>query len=110
MKPEQLKAIAKYMGYEASIEESKFNGEPYYRVYIKSTDPDYELQEYNPLTNAEQCLELIEKVITESSTTKFERFDNGATYIYPDDEEEYKGKTLPEAVLNAAWALVEAEK
>lgn len=116
MEASKLKLIAEGMGYEyrqyASIESSK-------NMFAK----DMAIEEYNPLTNDTQCMEIMEKLpvdISKQSTqtvgkpeTEKSYWMAGARYFNKKGEfvrvlEE--GKTIKEAVCNAAYEYFKENK
>ena len=94
MKPEQLKVIAEGMGYKIqNIDPSS--------VYVKHAGFTVYGFPYNPLTNNDQMVEVMEKlsrhgILEIDSNIKGECF---VTY----DSHDYSGKTINEAVCNAAY-------
>ena len=96
MKPEQLKVIAEGMGYESSIVNSScfYKHPDEFESHITINDF------YNPLTNNDQIVEIIEKL----------KID---LYYYPDEDYCWKALvrrdtqqeaiTINEAVCNAAY-------
>ena len=92
MTPEQLKVIAEGMGYHFDCINDG--------VVLVSTNVN--LWEYNPITNNDQCMEIMEKLHT-WVTWPFHKHSceiliskEGKSYIG-------KGKTINEAVCNAAY-------
>ena len=101
MKPEDLKQLAEYMGYGVDVR--PFDETVY--IYNKQKDEKlhYKLhKEYNPLTNAEQCLELMEKF--KSQTQWSEPLQEW--YVLDSYGGIGEGKTINEAVTNAAIAAI----
>ena len=108
MKTEDLKQLAEYMGW-LDVHIQHLNG-----LYVVLGVPVgcSAQEEYSPLTNAEQCLELMERFKMSAS-----HLDNGGwvTYIGTDDAglgfptATAKGKTINEAVTLAAIAAIRGE-
>lgn len=101
MNIEKLKVIAEGMGYEAyNIPRDDL---VYYDV---ETELHPETIVYDPENNPAQLLGIIEKLLIDSHEIKLERIGE---YIHLDDDskEIYKqGKTLSEAVLQAAYEVM----
>ena len=92
LKPEKLKVIAEGMGYEASMHPNGW-------VYIWIDD---KWIKYNPLTNAEQCMEIMEEV---KITLLYDFVLNywSASKVKGSKRIIGEGKTINEAVCNAAF-------
>lgn len=98
MKAETLKKIAEYMGYEVRLTELFEPVTANDELCLKGTQV-----RYNPLTNNDQMVEIMEKL----------KMD---VYHYPDEDycwkalvrrgKQQEGLTINEAVLNAASELV----
>ena len=94
--PESLQKIAEYMGYEVEID---IAGRVIYEVLGATTW----IEEYLPLQNSDQCLELMEKFrfnldFTDKEVCAFDEVKNIASPFC---------KTINEAVTLAAIAYVE---
>jgi len=101
MKPEQLKVIAEGMGY-INIHVSA----PY--VYIDYSHNDL-LTNYNPLTNNDQMVEIIEKLLDLGWTiSKFEDKYLLTLEIVCNVSTQFMDKTINEAVCNAAYEYFKA--
>ena len=100
MKPEQLKVIAEGMGYK--FVEVVLDGV----MYNWNIGFD-EAREYNPdTTNAEQCMEIMERLLIEHGTIKFEKYKSGDVGMIDNWRNDYalgEGKIINEAVCNAAY-------
>ena len=98
MKPEKLKVIAEGMGYEVAIKPRNIRGTITDAVFNYNGEVWY-----NPLTNAEQCMEIMEKLKLdvvwwpEQKEWSSERCIAGSSTIG------YTGKTITEAVCKAAY-------
>lgn len=102
MKPESLKQLAEYMGYEVT---KSFNFIPEKNtVYVGRCEyPTHNASIYNPLTNTEQCLELMEKLkINLEHNGQLNRWES---FITP-AAEYWFAETINEAVTNAAIAAI----
>ncbi len=98
MKPESLKQLAEYMGYEAAYSYQHPN-----EIIIKKSD----WEDFDPLTNAEQCLELMEKFKVD--LIQYKKGIQARIYTktpHPFSSIERTGKTINEAVTNAAIAAI----
>ena len=106
IKPEQLKAVAEYMGYE--VRESD-NPKLTDRVVIWNGKDIHTREIYNPLQNSDQCLELMEKfkicVMPAEENIFWDAYLGHDGKIY-----EAVGKTINEAVTLAAIAYVDSVK
>lgn len=93
--PEQLKQIAEYMGYKTA---HIHKGRVFYDLPLDMS------REYNPLTNPEQLLELIEK--TKLCVEPY----HGGWWACPSNDyaltKEGSGKTLAEAVCKAVLEMI----
>ncbi len=97
MKPEDLKQLAEYTGYARSyVVDGK-------RVTAARGIHD-PAKEYNPLTNAAQCLELMEKLIKNGALLDgcHIKDENNFMVWMDDPERRWEGKTINEAVTLAA--------
>ena len=95
LKPEKLKVIAEGMGYQASnFYWPSYSGKIKY-ITVKG-------KEYNPLTNAEQCMEIMEEV---KITLLYDFVLNywSASKVKGSKRIIGEGKTINEAVCNAAF-------
>ena len=97
MKTEDLKQLAEYMGYKTEL-----NNDVLYLAGIKFSRRF--AIEYNPLTNAEQCLELMEKLIKNGALLDgcHIKDENNFMVWMDDPERRWEGKTINEAVTLAA--------
>ena len=116
MKPEQLKVIAEYMGY--SVQESKVNSfNPVWTVGSSGVPSE----PYNPLTNAEQSMELLKMLLDNNygslemlgyegrtSITFAEKIVDG--WQHKRKEHYIQGDSLEQAILNAMWEHVSNEQ
>ena len=91
MKPEKLKVIAEGMGYEAEIIDKGFT---YERLCVRSDIGA--LRVYKPLTNAEQCMEIMERL------DAFLNKETSGWYCLI-GLSDGRGKTINEAVCNASY-------
>ena len=98
--PEQLKIIAEAMGYEIANFNDGFNPATVY-AWINNVEV-----KYNPSTNAEQLLEIIEKFKIEITWLGNDVCTAFGLIGYSSGE----GKTLAEAVLSAIWETIEVVK
>lgn len=104
LKPEKLKAVAELAGHTAQIIGDEVRIQPANGVLRGFT------LKYDPRENAEQLLELIEK-LCQTGVLEFYANTKRLTtaYMVTYDSQDYFGETLPEAVLAAAIALVGGE-
>ena len=100
MKTEDLKQLAEYMGYKVKWT-SSHNPEVYLEI---ETEWSTELINYSPLTNAEQCLELIQKFKMDIEWDKAVCMVD--TFSLKNGFSEGASKSLNEAVTNAAIAAI----
>jgi len=109
MEPEQLKKLAEYMGhFPYSIPRDNL-------VYYDKFDSDGS-NIYNPLKNADQCLELMEMLLNSGhSICKLGNFYHVEFWTDEDTDDRREcvfnisGKTLSEAVTLAAIAYIEGK-
>ena len=105
MSTEDLKQLAIYMGYE--VRDSN-NPKLTNKVIIWNGKDIHTREVYNPLTSAEQCLELMEKL--DISVQRYEGDKSDWMAQISKGDEEYPiskdGKTINEAVTNAAIAAI----
>ena len=88
--PEMLKVIAEGIGYKESIYKVT-------QIYDGVTIPPQ--SDYNPLTNAEQCMEIMEKLKLE-----MDYFNNRQEWRVNISKHKFSlGKTIPEAICKAAY-------
>jgi len=103
--PEQLKRVAEYIGRIAHIR--TFEGDYVTAEYIHNF-PDgesYTMEEtYNPLTNPEQLLELIEKLL--SFEAVIDKFNKTYWVRIKSKGIHETGKTLAEAVIKAVLEMI----
>ncbi len=62
MKPEDLEKLAEYMGYEKVVIAKDTKPHKVFKYLDDKSPTQFRRDEYNPLNNAEQCLELMEKL------------------------------------------------
>ena len=104
MKTEDLKQLAIYMGYE--VRDSS-NPKLTNRVIIWNGKDIHTREVYNPLTNAEQCLELMEKLLLDGwRLSECENIYVIAKDVSLTEYVAWTGKTINEAVTNAAIAAI----
>ena len=105
MKPEELKVIAEGMGYISGLNgymEPCFYKLIYTPCFYKLGGRHQEEIEYNPLTNNDQTVEIIGKLAEDNLEITYQKLNSNLHYIIIDGEE-YKGKTINEAVCLAAY-------
>ena len=105
METETLKKIAEYVGYETKT--LKGSAKLYCLKNPNAQIPSY--FEYIPLTNNDQMVEIMEKLLQEHGMFDFEKLKSGGVAIrdhWDDSKSLGGGKTVNEAVLNAASELV----
>jgi len=95
MKSSKLKVIAEGMGYEAEIRDKDFTYE--HVVIAGNSHVGIKWLKYNPLTNNDQMVEIIERLCPELY------YDVGEWYCTYEDDTYVYGKTINEAVCNAAY-------
>mgnify|MGYP001093087043 CR=1 FL=1 len=100
MTPENLKRIAEYIGYEVPTSFDFLPKEN--EVWIKTDEFIWQI--YNPLTNPEQLLELIEKLASIGCVELDCSLDCAPIVTY--DSIDYTAKTLPEAVIKAVLEMI----
>jgi len=96
MEPEQLKVIAEGMGYELNERgyPVKYKGMEVFFLHVSDEQP------YNPLTNNDQMVEIMERLEIDVEYTKY----GVETGLIVNTKNYYgKGKTINEAVCNAAY-------
>jgi len=72
MEPEKLKQIAEGMGYEAEIRDKDFTYE--HVVIAGNSHVGIKWLKYNPLTNNDQMVEIMEKALEINELVEFEKF------------------------------------
>ena len=103
MNAETLKKIAEYMGLSPRL--TKINS----GFVLEAKVGSYGWIDYNPLTNNDQMVEIMERLVREHGKLAFEVLKNENIEIqdYWNEDKSYgEGRIINEAVLNAASELV----
>jgi len=107
MEPEKLKIIAEGMGYERVVIAKDCNPPKVMKLRVRLVG--FERDEYNPLTNNDQMVKIMEKckicVMPHDIEVFWEAYLGYKGKIY-----EANGKTINEAVCNAAYEHYKAVK
>ena len=96
IKPENLKKVAEYMGCEIDTDTVDL-----YVIYPDETRS----REYNPLQNSDQCLELMERLLSEGAT--IDKIDSNYWIRIKGIGLHKSSNSINEAVTLAAIAYVE---
>ena len=109
MKPEELKIIAEGMGKIIAVSFDFIPDED--SIYLGACSHTYlgaTCFKYNPIENAAQCMEIMEKLIQEANYSIFAGFDK-STRVMLGMKIKGTGKTINEAVCRAALEYFKGE-
>lgn len=101
MKPEQLKQIAEWVGYEAAIKPRNVHGSVMDDVWLV-----YQEMWYKPKTSADESMELLKKLLDEGWVLDYSKKFNLYTFTQKRTYRVKVNESLEQAILNAAWECV----